>query len=237
MRALLDGGLRQADAVLACSSWVARELAACGVEASPLHPPVPAPGPRYRRERAAEPVLLYVGRLVPEKGPDLLLRAFAVAARAHPRARLRLAGDGPMRGELVRLAGELGIGAAMELLGRLPFARVEEELARAWSLVAPSRWAEPFGLAAAEAITRGVPVVASAAGGHAETLEAGSTALLVRNGDVTELAEALRAILAGRAFPSGKLPAAAVERARRRHAEARHTEAIRAVFADVTGAA
>lgn len=230
-------GLREAASVLACSRWIARELAACGIEASPLHPPVPAPGPRFRRERAPDPVLLYVGRLVPEKGPDVLLRAFAVAAEAHPRARLRLAGDGPLRRELVRLAGELGIAGSVELLGRLPFAEVEAELAQAWALVAPSRWAEPFGLAAVEAVTRGVPVVASAAGGHAETLEAGSTALLVRNGDVAELAAALDAVLAGRAFPSGALPQEAVGRARRRHAEGRHTEALRALFADVAGAA
>jgi glycosyltransferase involved in cell wall biosynthesis len=235
--AAIWSGLRRADSVLACSRWVARELAGCGIEASPLHPPVPAPGPGYRRERAPEPVLLYVGRLVPEKGSDLLVRAFALAAGAYPRATLRLAGDGPQRAELARLAGELGIGASVELLGRLPFARVEAELARAWALVAPSRWAEPFGLAAVEAVTRGVPVVASAAGGHAETLEAGSTALLVRNGDVAELAAALDSILAGRAFASGALPADAVERARHRHAEAPHTEALRAVFAAVAEAA
>jgi glycosyltransferase involved in cell wall biosynthesis len=114
---------------------------------------------------------------------------------------------------------------------------VEAELAGAWALVAPSRWAEPFGLAAVEAVTHGVPVVASASGGHAETLEAGSTALLVRNGDVTELAAALDAILAGRAFPAGRLPPGAVERARRRYAEAQHTAALRAVFADVARAA
>ena len=47
----------------------------------------------------------------------------------------------------------------------------------------------------------------------------------------------LDAVLAGRAFPSGTLPADAVERVRRRHAEAAHTEALRAVFADVARAA
>lgn len=230
-------GLRRAEAVLACSRWVARELAACEVEAAPLHPPVPAPAPGYRRERAREPVILYVGRLAPEKGPDLLVRAFAAIAGAYPRARLRLVGDGVLRDRLACLAAELGVDASVELLGRLPFERVEAELARAWALVAPSRWAEPFGLAAVEAVTREVPVVASAGGGHAETLEDGSTALLVRNGDVEGLATALDAVLAARAFPSGTLPADAVERARRRHAEALHTEALRAVFADVASAA
>lgn len=235
--ASIRAGLRRADAVLACSRWVARELAACEVEAVPLHPPVPAPAPGYRREQAPEPVLLYAGRLAPEKGPDLLVRAFAAVARAHPRARLRLVGDGVLRDVLARLAAGLGVGASVELLGRLPFERVEAELSTAWALVAPSRWAEPFGLAAVEAVTRGVPVVASAGGGHAETLEDGSTALLVRNGDVDELAAALDAVLTGRAFPSGTLPADAVERVRRCHAEALHTEALRAVFADVATAA
>jgi glycosyltransferase involved in cell wall biosynthesis len=230
-------GLRRAGRVVACSRWIARELAGCGIQASPLHPPVPAPGPDYRRERAHEPVLLFVGRLVPEKGPDLLVRAFAALARTHPRARLRLAGDGPLRDELPGLAARLGVGGSVELLGRLPFERVEAELARAWALVAPSRWAEPFGLAAVEAVTRGVPVVASAAGGHSETLEQGETALLVPNGDVKGLVAALDAILAGRSFASGTLSPTAVEHARRRHAETRHTAALRAVFDEVASAA
>jgi glycosyltransferase involved in cell wall biosynthesis len=228
--ALLRRGLAHTARVLACSRWLARELAANGISAEPIPLPVPPPGEGYRRAPAAEPLFVYVGRFNEEKGVDLLLRAFARASAARPGARLRVIGDGPRRPELERLASELGLGTSVEFAGRLPFSDVEASLAGAWALVAPSLWPEPFGLAAAEAITRGVPVVASASGGHAETVEPHAGGLLFPNGDEAALVECLDALATGRVFPAHVLPHDVAERARSRLDPRRHTDALRAIF-------
>lgn len=232
--ALLRGGLARAARVLACSRWLACELAASNIEAEPIALPIPPPGRRYRRDPATEQRFLYVGRLDREKGVDLLLRAFAQLLAGHPGARLRVVGDGPRRPELERLAASLGLGMAVDFAGRLPFAEVETELEGAWALVAPSLWPEPFGFAAAEAIARGVPVVASASGGHAETVEPGISGLLFPNGNAGALAECLDAIAAGRRFPGHVLPREVAERLRIRHDPKRHADRLRAIFQSLT---
>jgi glycosyltransferase involved in cell wall biosynthesis len=227
---LIRSGLSAAR-VLACSEWLARELVASGIDAEPLHLPVPAPLPGFRRSPAPRPVFVFAGRLKPEKGPDLLVAAFARTLRRHPGARLRILGDGPGRAALEQQVRSLGVGGTVDFLGRLPFRGVEAQLEDAWALVSPSRWAEPFGLAAVEAITRGVPAVASAAGGHAETIDHGVNGLLYRNGDLDGLAGCLEAIASGRAFPGSAVPDAAVARLRRRHDVRLHAVALREIFA------
>lgn len=232
--ALLHGGLARMSRVLACSRWLARELAAAGIEAEPIPLPVPAPGSGYRHVPTAEPRFVYAGRLNREKGVDLLCRAFARLSTRRPAARLRIIGDGPRRAELESLAARLGLGARVEFVGRLPFAAVELELASAWALVAPSLWPEPFGFAAAEAIIRGVPVVASASGGHGETIEQGVSGLLFPNGDETALLQALEEVEGGRAFPAHALPEEVAERLRSRHDPKEHANRLRAIFHELT---
>jgi glycosyltransferase involved in cell wall biosynthesis len=228
--ALLRGGLARATRVLACSSWLARELAATGIVAEPIPLPVPSAGRGYRHVPAAEPRFVYVGRLNREKGVDLLLRAFVPVVGRHPAAQLRIVGDGPRRPGLERLAGDLGLGNAVVFAGRVPFEGVETELASAWALVAPSLWPEPFGLAAAEAVARRVPVVASAGGGHLETVEPGVGGLLFPNGDERALSECLEVIASGEAFPAHSLPQAVADHLRTRHDPKEHTDRLRAVF-------
>jgi glycosyltransferase involved in cell wall biosynthesis len=227
---LLRGGLARAARVFACSRWLARELATVGIEAEPIPYPIPPPLQNYRHAPAPEPRFLYVGRFDPEKGVDLLLRAFAQVVACYPAARLRIVGDGRRRPELERLATRLGVGHAVEFVGRLSFAGVEAELASAWALVAPSIWPEPFGLAAAEAIMRKIPVVASAGGGHPETVEPGVGGLLFPNRDQPALAECLDAIASGRAFPDHAVPEKVAERLRTRHDPKEHTDRLRALF-------
>ena len=81
---------------------------------------------------------------------------------------------GEQRSRLI--AVELGIGGAVRFEGRVSFGAVEAALSKAWALVAPSVWPEPLGLTAIEAITRGVPAIATATGGFAETVETVSVA-------------------------------------------------------------
>ena len=132
--------------------------------------------------------LLCVGRLVPVKGIDTLLRAFPLALREQPDLTLDIAGDGPLRGELESLAADLGLGDSVRFLGRVD--GVGAEMEKAAAIVVPSR-GEGFGMVALEAAERGRPVIASAVGGLPEIVADGRTGILVPSGDVPALAAAM----------------------------------------------
>ncbi len=225
-------GVGRASAVVACSRWLSHELAANGIEARWSPWPTDPPGAAFRRERAATPLFVFAGRLTREKGVDLLLHALARVRERVPDARLRIVGDGPLRPALERLTTELGMRDAVELTGWLPLGRIDDQLADAWALVAPSLWAEPLGLTAVEAVVRGIPAVVSATGGLAETVADGVSGLLFPNGDVGALADRLVAVASRRAFPEG-LADDVVAHARARHDLARHVAWMRDLFAEV----
>jgi glycosyltransferase involved in cell wall biosynthesis len=210
-----------------------RELAINGVESEQLGLPVPPPSPDFRRAPAADPAFVFCGRLSVEKGLSLLLGAFARLIRVVPSARLRIVGDGPQRADLERLAGSLGISRSVTFTGRLPATDVERELVDAWALVAPSLWAEPFGLVALEAIVRGVPVIASERGGFADTVEDGITGMLFPNGNEDELLQRLTAIGHRQAFPTHQLPEDVVSRTRNSSTIQKHIHHLRGIFAKI----
>jgi glycosyltransferase involved in cell wall biosynthesis len=231
--ALIRAGLTQSHRVLACSRWEVEQLRINGIAAEAIPLPVPPPGPGFARRPSQEPLFLYCGRLDPEKGVDLLLRAFARVVRSRPAARLRILGDGPRRPALDALAVELGIRDAVRFDGRVSFAEIESALACAWALVAPSIWAEPLGLTAIEAITHGVPAITSASGGFAETVEHGISGYLVANGDEGALANCLIS-----AVDQGPMtvPAEAVGRLRNRHDPKHHAALLSALFGQAVDA-
>jgi len=148
----------------------------------------------------AEPTVLHVARLVEKKGTAYLLDAFARIAAAHPRARLVVIGDGPLRAALERRAAALGIGARVRWLGAAPHAEVRARLRRASVLCLPSCTAadgdaEGLGLVLLEAAASGVPVVGTRHGGIPEAVVDGETGYLVRERDSAALADALDALL------------------------------------------
>lgn len=233
--ALIGRAMRRMSAVATCSRWMAEKLASSGVEATPLHLPLDAADPGYRRAPAGAPVFVYAGRLAEEKGVGDLLAAFAATRARHARASLRIVGDGPLATTLRDLAGDLGVAASVQFRGHVPRDAVAAEWADAWAAVVPSRWAEPFGLVAAEAIAHGVPVVASAAGGLAEVVDEGRTGLLFGNGDVESLAAHLDAIAAGRAFPGHSPDAAAAGALLARHGPDRHLAEVEELLTRAAG--
>ncbi len=133
-------------------------------------------------------VAIYVGRLDPQKGVDVLLRAVAMARKRAPHLELLLVGAGPQRPALEQLAAELQINSHARFLGWRPEAT---ELMRAADmLVLPSRW-EGMPNVVLEAMAAGLPVVATRAEGTAELVRHRETGLLVAIDDAHELAEAI----------------------------------------------
>ena len=149
-----------------------------------------------RHDFAALPGIVAAGRLVPEKGFDVLLRAFRHVAARLPDAKLSIVGGGPEAAPLGRLAATLGVAEKVSFPGHLSHADTLIQMRGAWVTCVPSVWAEPFGMAAAESQMQGVPVVASRTGGLAEIVRDGLTGRLVEPGDVDGLAAALLGMLA-----------------------------------------
>jgi glycosyltransferase involved in cell wall biosynthesis len=166
---------------------------------------------------AGAPVVVYVGRLVPEKGVDVLLRALPGMLASQPCACLVIAGDGPERPELERLARELGVAGQVHFVGTqhdvLPYYRLATVVA------VPSRY-EPFGLVAVEAMAAGRPVVASRVGGLAETVVDGTTGRQTAPADPQALAEGLLGVLCS-PEDAARMGAAGRERVRAEYTEER----------------
>ena len=134
--------------------------------------------------------LIFVGRLVSDKGADLLLEAMA-SLPSNPR--LTVAGDGAERAHLEKQAAELGLQTRIEFVGSQSGERLANLLRQHRILVVPSRWREPFGIVALEGIACGCVVVGSAEGGLAEAI--GPCGLTFPNGDAAALAQALSRLL------------------------------------------
>lgn len=132
---------------------------------------------------------LFVGRLVPYKGLDVLLRAMALATSID----LVIVGEGPLEGELKAQAENLQVADRVRFAGPMDEAGVADHLARARALVLPSLdVSETFGLVQLEAMASGVPVVATdIPTGVREVGDPGRTCLLVPPGDSAALAGAL----------------------------------------------
>jgi len=159
-------------------------VVANGVPVTPAPPPA---DPARRRIVAA-------GRLVALKGFDVLLRAFAEIADADLDTELVIAGDGPLRGELDALAGDLGIGDRACLLGAVRHADMPGVLASASVVAIPSR-CEGMPLVALEAGLAARPVVATSIEALAGVVAHGRTGLLVPPDDPHALATALAELL------------------------------------------
>ncbi|HEX9269218.1 MAG TPA: glycosyltransferase [Candidatus Limnocylindria bacterium] len=227
---------RRAEQVIAVSSAIARRLknedfvpaGRVAVIRNAL-PPVeetrewhhPLIGPSL----SGEPLIGTVARLVPEKGIACFLDAAAFVSRALPRARFVIVGDGPLRGELLASAAKLGLASRVHFLGaRLDGMRLIAELD---VLAIPSLSNEGTPLVTLEALSAGVPVVASAVGGIPEQVKGFERVTLVRPGDAGALGRALIEIakVPRRKSPSTGHPRA-IELLPGHEAMVRETEAV-----------
>jgi glycosyltransferase involved in cell wall biosynthesis len=159
--------------------------------------------------RAEEPLVVAVVRLMPQKGVDRLLRAFAAARRAVPDARLAVVGAGPEHDRLVALAASLGVAEAVEFVGWVTPDELVDWYRRAWVVATASR-REGYGLTLLEAAACGTPGVASRIPGHVDAVVEGVTGLLGE--DEGDLADALVQVLTD-AELRARLQAGALEHA------------------------
>jgi glycosyltransferase involved in cell wall biosynthesis len=132
-----------------------------------------------------------VGRLSPEKDPENLIRAAAIACAAEPEFRVDLAGEGPCRAALTDMIRSLELQSRVRLLGEVR--DVAGLLARASQYVLPSR-TEGISLGLLEAMARGLPVVATRVGGTPEVVEDGVSGFLVPAANPQALAAAMLSV-------------------------------------------
>jgi glycosyltransferase involved in cell wall biosynthesis len=166
-----------------------------------------APGRRARRRRRIpEPVVLFLGRVTWQKGPEFFLEAAARVSRGRPDTRFVIAGSGDLLHRTIERAAGLGLSNRIHFTGFLRGADVVRAYRDADVYVLPSL-SEPFGLTALEAAAHGVPVLISERSGVAEVLPSATT---FDPWDVDDLAAKIERVLA-----SPALRRRLVQRARR----------------------
>lgn len=165
---------RRANALTACSSFLANQavvlepsLAGCietihnGVEVANFS--------NVKPKQNHPPYIFAVGQLMPHKGFDLLISAFASLAGKYPTVKLWIAGEGPHRCALEALIRECRLQTQVHLLGRVDEEEVASLMAGSLFVAMPSR-REPFGIVALEGMAAGKNVLATPVGGLPEFL-------------------------------------------------------------------
>ncbi len=193
-------GIERSDAVTAVSAFLKSSTEAwlgCGrrIEVIPNFVDPERFRPRARRTPAA-PVVVHVSNFRPVKRSLDAVRAFKLLRKRRP-ARLLLVGLGPEHEEARHLASRLGLEDDVVFRGEVP--DIERVLSASDLLLSTSEF-EGFGLAPLEAMSCGLPVVATLAGGISEVVVDGTTGRLVPVGDVDALAAAMDEVLGDRAL-------------------------------------
>jgi len=169
-----------------------------------------APAFRPGGTRSARPSIVAVGRLVPVKQHDLLLRAAAVARHVVPDLTLTIVGEGYEREHLDAVVQELGAEGWVRFAGRVDEAELVRIYQSAW-IAASSSAREGWGLSLTEAAACGTPAVATRIAGHADAVWHGRSGLLVGR-TAEELGGAFVDLLSDHALRQ-RLAAGAIERA------------------------
>lgn len=133
-------------------------------------------------DKADHPLLVAVGRLVPVKRYDHLIRIVARTLGSHPDLRLVIVGEGYERPLLEALIAELGLDGAVRLAGHLPAAEVLDLYRRAWAVVSASA-REGWGMTITEAAACGTPAVVTRIAGHLDAVVEGESGLLLDDED------------------------------------------------------
>ncbi len=181
------------------SGYPAAEMAVVpsGVPVCSLLDPVNRAEPFLPREGGIR--LVFTGRVEPEKGPDIAIKAMAIlkAEVSYPLVHLDIIGDGNLDflGYLNQLTNDLSVSDRVSFLGRLSQSEVLGRLRYYDALLFTSRWEEPFGRVLIEAMAQGLPVIAARNGGVPEIINDSENGLLVPPDSPPDLADAINTLL------------------------------------------
>ena len=167
--------------------------------------------------------IVYVGRLSKEKGVETLIEAL----RSLRSLRLKIVGDGVDRQELERLA----VGLNIEFVGQRPAAETRRIVAESKALVSPSACWETFGLAAAEAMTVGVPSVVSNVGALPDVVQDGRFGEVFEAGNVEACAAAIQRLLSRPDYD--EMCAAARHEAETKYSEEANYKQLMGIYGEV----
>jgi glycogen(starch) synthase len=173
--------------------------------------------------------LVFVGRLVTEKGVDILLRSLSKLRDKGEKPALSVVGLGPEMPNLQKLAVELGVDSQVSFLGPQRGVQLAQTLNEHKILIVPSRYKEPFGVVALEGIACGCAVIASEGGGLPEAV--GPCGLTFPNGNIEALASSIHRLLGS----DKEREALALKRAE--HLTQFHPETVARAYLDVFRAA
>ncbi len=209
--AIEKAGMDEADAIIAVSEYTKRIIVErygispekVSVVYNGIEPEVSAGSQSAGREVGKEGLLplglkipgyrivLYVGRLTVQKGPDYFLRAAARVLKENPKTFFIVAGSGDMERQLIRLAAELGIAHRVFFAGFVRGAELDRLYLAADLYVLPSV-SEPFGITPLESLASGTPVLISKQSGVSEVI---ANALKVDFWDIDEMANKIVSVL------------------------------------------
>jgi glycosyltransferase involved in cell wall biosynthesis len=187
-------------AVLGIAPSISTNRIPMGIDVSRSADPDQVRALRARFRRGDGPLLVFVGRLIDEKGIEDFLTALAQLTARRPDATGLVVGEGQDRADAEKQAVDLGIAERVHFVGWADSAEVPSYIAAGDVFVAPSRrgpdgWIEAQGLSVIEAAALGVPVVAAACGGVVDTIEDGVSGLLVPERAPAAIAEAVERYL------------------------------------------
>ncbi|MDR3333110.1 MAG: glycosyltransferase family 4 protein [Synergistaceae bacterium] len=196
-----------ADHYVSCSRWIKDYMVSLGLQSEKIDIVYNSVDiDRYRRDEGArkefrgshgigdeERAFIGVGRFDSEKSFDVLIRAFAIASGDSGGTRLLLVGDGSLRGDYLKLIGELGLSGKVIMTDGF----VDDVRPWLWGAdyyVMPSRM-EPFGIAMLEAMASGLPSIVSDSGGLREIIMDRGAGIVAPAGDVSAFAGAMSKML------------------------------------------
>lgn len=159
-----------------------------GVDTVRFNPGVDGSVVRRRLRLGDNPVVLFVGGLLPYKGPEYLLKAAPIVVREYPNAVFVMIGNGPLRRYLERLGEKLGVLRNIIFVGWVPPLQIPLFYAACDIFVLPSL-SEGFGIATIEAMATGKPVIGTSVGGTLDIIEDGVNGYLVEPKNPVDLAD------------------------------------------------
>ncbi|KAF5086884.1 D-inositol-3-phosphate glycosyltransferase [anaerobic digester metagenome] len=141
-------------------------------------------------------IILFFGNVVAYKGPDVLLKAFAIVKKLYPELMLLYVGRGEMQAELQKLSEEMNISGSVVFAGFIEEKSKPLYYHSADIFCLPSvTMAEAFGIVNLEAMACGLPVVSSKLGGIPDIVQNGKNGIIVEPGDIEALADALKELV------------------------------------------